>query len=101
MIYILNLHFAEEEIMLQCGKAPLRKTLGNSVFVIGGKAAPKSFWPWQAAIVWDDNFLCGGTLIDATHVMTAAHCFNYRSKDVDMKSYEIILGEHNRRLSES
>jgi len=88
-----------KDMMLQCGNAPMRKNVGNAAFIIGGKAAPKSFWPWQAAIVWDDKFLCGGTLIDAYHVLTAAHCFNYRSKDVNR--YEVILGEHNRNLFEN
>ena len=35
-------------------------------------------YPWQAAIlkkdVQESVYVCGGTLIDALHVVTAAHC---------------------------
>ena len=35
-------------------------------------------YPWQAAIlkkdVQESVYVCGGTLIDALHVLTAAHC---------------------------
>ncbi len=37
-------------------------------------------YPWQVAILKKDEFdnvyLCGGSLIDGSHVVTAAHCIN-------------------------
>lgn len=48
--------------------------------VVGGTAALASDVPWQALVlIWPDPnsnsaYLCGGSILDATHVLTAAHC---------------------------
>ncbi|HEX5923895.1 MAG TPA: serine protease, partial [Baekduia sp.] len=39
----------------------------------GGSRAPTTDAPWQA-LVLPDGYLCGGAILDATHVVTAAHC---------------------------
>jgi hypothetical protein len=35
-------------------------------------------YPWQVAILkkeqYDNVYVCGGSLIDGTHLLTAAHC---------------------------
>jgi trypsin len=41
--------------------------------VIGGDDATPTSVPWQA-LVLPDGYLCGGVILDATHVATAAHC---------------------------
>ncbi|XP_037827472.1 LOW QUALITY PROTEIN: venom protease-like [Lucilia sericata] len=46
---------------------------------VGGEQSRKGAWPWIALIGYDDElstspFKCGGTLITARHVVTAAHC---------------------------
>ena len=41
--------------------------------VIGGTDATPTSVPWQA-LVLPDGYLCGGVILDATHVATAAHC---------------------------
>ena len=82
----------------KCGVAPLRK-YGDKGRVIGGESAKKSYYPWQVALEHYGKFICGGTLISEQHVMTAAHCFNYRDSDPD--GYLVIVGEHNRDYSES
>lgn len=68
-------------------------------FAIGGVTAPTR-WPWMVAI-FNGNArrqLCGGTLIDERHIITAAHCFAGRSLDPSLYSVqigEIFLGEEN------
>ena len=53
--------------------------------IVGGDNAVKHSIPWQAALTSrGSNFVfCGGTVIDETHIMTAAHCTeNNRNLDV-------------------
>lgn len=43
--------------------------------IVGGTEAPQGAWPWQAQIRTLDGFpFCGGTLVRAQWVVTAAHC---------------------------
>ena len=41
--------------------------------IVGGQASAPNAVPWQA-LVLPDIYLCGGSVLDATHVITAAHC---------------------------
>ena len=66
--------------------------------VIGGETTTKGHYPWQAAIYYADEFLCGGSLIDSKHIVTAAHCFKYLSMDLSL--YRVVLGDHNRDSDE-
>ena len=43
--------------------------------IVGGQLAPTPI-PWQAAIQWEDSFICGATILDAFSVLSAAHCFH-------------------------
>lgn len=82
---------------LACGVAERRGSKADNP-IVGGEDAKKGHYPWQAAIYFDGSFLCGGSLIDNKHVLTAAHCFKYLSTDLTM--YKIVLGEHNRDADE-
>ena len=45
----------------------------NADRIVGGEEAP-SMIPWQVSI-WKNNMhWCGGTIIDACTVLSAAHC---------------------------
>ncbi|XP_066518802.1 serine protease 33 [Hoplias malabaricus] len=65
-----------------CGNAPLQSR------IVGGFDASLGHWPWQADIQ-KDGHICGGTLIDASWVMSAAHCF---PNPTDTSSYIIYVG---------
>ena len=42
--------------------------------IVFGRASREQQWPWQVHILIRGRFLCGGSLIDETTVITAAHC---------------------------
>jgi secreted trypsin-like serine protease len=56
-------------------RAPLEE---QEQSIVGGKAARASAYPWMVALFElyksKPYFMCGGTLIDSTHVLTAGHC---------------------------
>lgn len=58
--------------------------------IIGGKISTPGAWPWQVAIMCRTckSQDCGGTLVSAYHVVTAAHCV---PSDIDsfIKDYKV------------
>lgn len=42
--------------------------------IVGGSKVFAGVFPWQAAILSDENTFCGGSLIDEVWVLTAAQC---------------------------
>ncbi|XP_016007405.2 coagulation factor VII isoform X2 [Rousettus aegyptiacus] len=78
-----------------CGKVPVLEKRNVSQFhgrIIGGKVCPKGECPWQVALKLNGVLLCGGTLINTTWVVSAAHCFD-RIKS--FKNLTAVVGEHD------
>ncbi|ELK14881.1 Coagulation factor VII [Pteropus alecto] len=78
-----------------CGKIPVLEKRNDSQpqgRIIGGKVCPKGECPWQVALKLNGVLLCGGTLIDTTWVVSAAHCFD-RIKS--FKNLTAVVGEHD------
>lgn len=57
-----------------------------------GFAPASSPWPWMAAIYKGDKFICGGSLLDANTVLTAAQCFYGFKNGTDIGMYKVRLG---------
>lgn len=55
--------------------------------IIGGTTASDEQFPWQAAIIANaampyDSFTCGGSIINANWILTAAHCAESNARTV-------------------
>ncbi|XP_053307522.1 transmembrane protease serine 9-like [Spea bombifrons] len=55
--------------------------------IIGGTECAPNSQPWQSALYYFDEHVCGGVLIDENWVLTAAHC--------NLPSIQVRLGDHN------
>ena len=69
---------------------------GDTPDIVGGRVADPGAWPWQVSLVRSyyssarDGHFCGGTLIAADWVLTAAHCVYYK----DESDVEVIVGRN-------
>ncbi|XP_045581625.1 serine protease 52 [Procambarus clarkii] len=73
-----------------CGAAPAGA--GATRIVGGGEAEPGEY-PWMAKLIIRDEGRpkeCGGSIITFRHVLTAAHCLNFKNVQVT-----VVAGEHN------
>ncbi|KAL7981675.1 hypothetical protein Chor_005763 [Crotalus horridus] len=59
--------------------------------IVGGTEASASKWPWQVSLQYGSVHICGGTIIDAQWVMTAAHCFFINSVKI-LDEWKVYAG---------
>ncbi|KAM4715685.1 plasminogen activator, urokinase b [Anableps anableps] len=79
---------------LTCGQRTRRK----QTKIVGGSVATVESHPWVAAIFWRNKsnqtlFRCGGSLISACWVITAAHCFPEGSQ-TRHQHFSVMLGKN-------
>lgn len=59
--------------------------------IVGGEEAAPNQWPWMVAIIIDDSWFCGGSIISENFVLTAAHC----AKNAEF--FTVLAGVHKYR----
>lgn len=74
--------------------------------IVGGEAASIESFPFQVAL-YDPRagspaagFFCGGVIIDATHVVTAAHCVTGAGQGESVADVEVLAGSTSLAASE-
>ncbi|XP_036717623.1 transmembrane protease serine 13 isoform X2 [Balaenoptera musculus] len=82
---------SQQYVALQCSHCGLRAMTGR---IVGGALAPESKWPWQVSLQYAHTHICGGTLIDAQWVLTAAHCFFINPEKI-LEGWKVYAGTNN------
>ncbi|XP_047999541.1 proclotting enzyme-like isoform X4 [Leguminivora glycinivorella] len=86
----------------ECGKVVRNNP---NPLVVNGRPTLEGQWPWQIALYQtqtvDNKYICGGTLVSRSHVITAAHCVTRKgsSRVVNQNTLTVYLGKHNLRTS--
>ncbi|EGV98940.1 Serine protease MPN2 [Cricetulus griseus] len=58
--------------------------------IFGGTSAPSRKWPWQVSLHFSGIHICGGSILDAYWVLTAAHCFDRQLVYILVNSEKIV-----------
>ncbi|XP_026723368.1 acrosin-like [Athene cunicularia] len=78
-----------------CGLQPMAAHSGTS-HVVGGTGALPGAWPWIVSIQdpWEagTGHVCGGSLISAEWVLTAAHCFLEAREGGHIAMWRVVFG---------
>jgi trypsin len=67
------------------------KALPASVKIVGGEQASPGEFPYMAAIIYNDRFYCGGSIIGPNKILTGASCADVGGAG----SYQVRVGEHS------
>ncbi|XP_073095817.1 transmembrane protease serine 13 isoform X2 [Manis javanica] len=82
---------SQRYVSLQCSHCGLRAATGR---IVGGVLAPENTWPWQVSLHYGTTHICGGTLIAAQWVLTAAHCF-FVTREKILEGWKVYAGTNN------
>ena len=71
--------------------------------IVRGDDAPPYEYNWVVSILVDGGFLCGGSLLSAQHVLTAAHCIEEEDGNKQDQPWRFLVGvfQHDRSGSSS
>ncbi|CAL8093646.1 unnamed protein product [Orchesella dallaii] len=62
--------------------------------VVGGKLLPKGEAPYMAVMTFRGKQVCGGSIIDDSHILTAAHCVSHLKPKV-IPYLRLLIGDHD------
>ena len=73
------------------------KEMKRSKRMIGGSVANRKSWPWQVAVVESGRTVCGGVIIAANVLLTAAHCITKKVEFV-LNDYHSDIKDYNENV---
>ncbi|MFB9907514.1 S1 family peptidase [Allokutzneria oryzae] len=76
--------------------APAAPSETLSPMIVGGGAATTQQYPWTVALMYNGTQWCGGTLVTANKVVTAAHCTSGKAAS----SWQVLAGRTDLRTNE-
>uniref|UniRef100_A0A673CMM7 Peptidase S1 domain-containing protein n=1 Tax=Sphaeramia orbicularis TaxID=375764 RepID=A0A673CMM7_9TELE len=94
IVFVCDVYICAQGLI--CAETPFNHDVHNER-VIGGYDAVPNQWKWQVSLQFDSYsdglfyHICGGTIIDSFHILTAAHCI----LSMDAHLYRAVVGEHN------
>ncbi|KAK9974580.1 hypothetical protein ABG768_022665 [Culter alburnus] len=59
--------------------------------IVGGEDTAIEHWPWQVSLQWNHQHACGGALLSTHWIISAAHCFTSRTRD--LSRWTVVLGQ--------
>lgn len=78
----------------------LRSAFDNATLikhgVLGGVGATPREFPFQIGLTYDDRFYCGGSILSAVFIITAAHCVH----GLTPGRFKVTAGDLNRLTTE-
>ncbi|XP_059482715.1 trypsin 5G1-like [Neocloeon triangulifer] len=63
--------------------------------ILGGREAHLHEYPWIVRMAEKGRTFCGGALISAEYVLTAAHCLTNRRKE----NVQVVIGDHDQTIN--
>ncbi|XP_007496433.2 transmembrane protease serine 11E isoform X1 [Monodelphis domestica] len=93
-VVITNINKTEtDQYLNSCCGTRRGMSSGTSLRIVGGEEVEQEGeWPWQASLRWNGEHRCGATLINATWLVSAAHCFrNYKDPAKWTVSFGVTL----------
>jgi secreted trypsin-like serine protease len=73
-------------LVLLAGAKPSQAIVGGTV------VQNNTTYPFIVQVLYKEQFVCTGTLIDKDSVLTAAHCLYDKARRVDAKDFSVIVG---------
>lgn len=90
MLAVVGCLLVEEFKQVECGEFN---------YVYDEKPLATDRWPFVAALFIknENRFICGGSLITTSHILTAAHCLQPKNANqpIDSDNLIVYLGKHN------
>ncbi|XP_063091029.1 serine protease 55 isoform X2 [Cavia porcellus] len=87
---LLLLPYAKMADFAGCGERPEFEGSTRHSRIIGGMEAEEGEFPWQVSIQVFNEHMCGGTILSAWWILTAAHCLNF--EEIPPKDVNVVVG---------